>query len=126
MATGWTSKGSFKSLADSLTKMQKLSALEQLEHYGQEGVRALAAATPFDDGTTASSWTYEVVRDGTSWSIIWGNTNMAGPTPVAVLLQMGHATGTGGWVEGRDYINPALSPILDRMVADGWKVVTGS
>lgn len=125
MTLGWSSKGSFKGLEDSLKNMQKLSALDALEHYGQEGVNALAAATPYDEGLTASSWSYEIIRDGTSWSIVWSNSNMAGPTPVAVLLQMGHGTGTGGWVEGRDYINPALRPILDRMVDEGWKVVTG-
>ena len=126
MTLGWKSTGSFRGLEDSLKKMQKLSALDMLEHYGQAGVDALSAATPYEDGTTASAWSYEVKRDATSWSIIWSNSNMAGPTPVAVLLQMGHGTGTGGWVEGRDFINPALKPILDQMTAEGWKVVTGS
>lgn len=122
---GWKSTGSFKGTEKLLQQAKDLTVLEQLQHYGQEGVNALAAATPLDTGDTASSWSYEVIRDATSWSIVWGNSNMANGTPVAVLLQMGHGTGTGGWVEGRDYINPAMRPILDRMAVDGWKVVTG-
>jgi hypothetical protein len=125
MATGWSSSGSFKSLEAQLQKMRDGQIFEQLTHYGQEGVSALAAATPAESGVTASSWSFEIIRDATSWSIVWGNSNMAGPTPVAVLIQLGHGTGTGGYVEGRDFINPALQPIFDRIANDAWKAVTG-
>jgi hypothetical protein len=125
MATGWSSSGSFKSLEAQLQKMRDGQIFEQLTHYGQEGVSALSAATPAESGVTASSWSFEIIRDATSWSIVWGNSNMAGPTPVAVLIQLGHGTGTGGYVEGRDFINPALQPIFDRIANDAWKAVTG-
>lgn len=126
MPTGWTSGGSFKSTEKWLQELSDLKALDRLEHFGAKGVAALQRATPVDEGETAASWGYEIIRDATSWSIVWGNSHMAGPTPIAVLLQLGHGTGTGGWVEGRDYINPALRPILDEMVNEGWKVVSGA
>jgi hypothetical protein len=102
------------------------SIFAQLEKYGDAGVAALRAATPIDDGETAAAWYYEVVQDKGSWSIIWGNSNIEDGRPIAVLLQHGHATRTGGYVQGRDYINPALQPIFDQMAAEGWKVVTST
>jgi hypothetical protein len=88
------------------------------------GVNALSAATPEDSGETANSWYYEIVRDGKYWSIIWGNTHIEQGRPIAVLLQYGHGTRTGGYVEGRDYINPALQPIFDQIATEAWKAVT--
>ena len=119
-----SSSGSFDSIESFLKKAASGSIFNTLSRYGQEGVNALAAATPKDSSETANSWTYEIVQDGKSWSIIWGNTNVVDGTPVAILLQMGHGTGTGGYVEGRDYINPALQPIFDRIAAEAWKAVT--
>lgn len=95
-----------------------------LAKYGEMGVSALASATPVDSGLTASSWTYEIVQNGSSSSIIWSNTNVVNGTPVAVLIQMGHGTGTGGYVEGRDFINPAIQPIFDTIAENAWKAVT--
>lgn len=95
-----------------------------LNRYGQIGVQALAAATPRDSGETAASWTYEIKRAPGSYSIVWGNTHMAANQPVAILLQYGHGTGTGGYVQGRDYINPAIQPIFDQIAAEAWKAVT--
>lgn len=97
----------------------------RLERFGSEGVAALQSATPKESGETAASWYYEIKNDGKTWSIIWGNSHMAGDTPVAVLLDLGHGTGTGGYVEGRDFINPTMQPIFDRMAEEAWKAVTG-
>ena len=96
-----------------------------LEHFGSAGVAALSAATPKDSGDTASQWFYEIIQERDSWSIVWGNNNVEDGRQIAVLLQYGHGTGTGGYVAGRDYINPALRPIFDQAVAEGWKVVIG-
>ena len=109
---------------DFLHSIQNGSIFENLAHLGEEGVRALSQATPRDSGATAESWIYDVVKDKNSWSIIWSNTHMAGPTPVAVLLQMGHGTRNGGLVYGYDYINPALKPVFDQILDKAWKAVT--
>lgn len=121
---GFESKGSFDKTEAFLRKASKPDVFSSLSRYGQEGVRALASATPADSGETANSWYFEVVQNGTSWSIIWGNRNVVNGRPIAILLQYGHGTRTGGYVEGRDYINSALRPIFDRMAAEGWRVVT--
>lgn len=118
------SKGSFDNTESWLRRMLHDDIFASLEGYGQMGVDALRSVTPIDSGITADSWTYEVIRDGKSYSIVWGNTNVVAGTPVAVLLQYGHGTGTGGYYEGRDYINPAIQPIFDRIAAEVWKVVT--
>lgn len=118
------SKGSFQNTENFLNYMTKDDIFTSLSTYGEIGVQALASATPIDTGLTANSWTYEVVKDGSSWSIIWSNTNVVAGTPVAILLQYGHGTGTGGYVEGRDYINPALRPVFDEIADEVWKVVT--
>lgn len=107
-----------------LRKMASGSIFDALSKYGQAGVNALAAATPADSGETAASWYFEIIQDAKSWSIVWGNSHVEDGRPIAVLLQYGHGTRTGGYVQGRDYINPALRPIFDQMAADAWKVVT--
>ena len=125
MTIGISSSGSWDETERWLKKMMlgpKLFA--RLEHFGSEGVAALAAATPKDTGETANSWFYEIIEENGSWSIVWGNNHVEDGRQIAVLLQYGHGTGTGGYVEGRDYINPALRPIFDRAVAEGWKLVT--
>lgn len=106
-----------------LKKAKDISIFNSLSRYGQEGVAALAAATPVKTGLTASSWTYEIVKERNSWSIVWGNTHIVDGTPVVVLLQHGHGTGTGGYVQGRDFINPAIRPIFERIANDAWKAV---
>lgn len=93
---------------------------------GAEGVAALAAATPAETGLTAESWTYEVTKEKGGVSINWINTNLRNGTPIAILIQYGHGTGTGGYVAGRDYINPALKPIFDKYSDIAWKAVTSA
>lgn len=100
------------------------SMFSQLERFGQAGVAALSAATPVKSGETANAWFYEVIQERGSWSIVWGNNHVDDGRQIAVLIQYGHGTGTGGYVQGQDYINPALAPIFDQMAAEGWKVVT--
>jgi hypothetical protein len=95
-----------------------------LGQYGQMGVNALAAATPKDTGETASSWTYRITKSGSGVTIAWYNTNVNGNAVIALLLQYGHGTGTGGYVVGRDYINPATRPVFDQIAEAVWKKVT--
>ncbi len=120
------SSGDFNNTEAWLKRMATGDIFSALNHFGQEGVSALSAATPVDTGETKNSWTYEILRETGSYSIIWGNTNIVNGQPLAILLQYGHGTGTGGYVEGRDYINPALRPIFDRIAAEAWKVVTST
>lgn len=119
------SKGSYKQTEDWLRKIVNGDIFKSMERYGREGVAALRSATPVESGETANSWTYEVKQDATSYSIIWSNTHVEKGRPIAILLQYGHGTGTGGYVQGRDYINPAIQPIFDRMADAAWKEVTG-
>lgn len=93
---------------------------------GAAGVAALAGATPVESGLTAASWSYEVVEEGGSIYIYWKNTNVVNGVNIAIILQYGHGTGTGGWVSGRDYINPSIQSTFDRIAADVWKKVTSS
>lgn len=120
------SKGSFEKTESFLKKMSKGDIFNVLDKYGQEGVNALRAVTPVDSGVTAESWSYEVSRGNGSYSITWTNSNVVGGTPLAIMLQYGHGTGTGGYVAGRDYINPAIQPIFDRIAEDVWKAVTSA
>lgn len=118
-----SSKGSSDSTEKWLASIASGSIFQALDRFGQQGVEALRAATPEDTTNTANCWEYEIVRDGKSYSIIWNNTNIQDGRPIAILLQYGHATRTGGYVEGRDYINPALKPIFDKMADQVWKEV---
>ena len=95
-----------------------------LDKYGKEGVAALASATPTETGKPASSWYYQIKRQNGSVSIEFNNSNINKGVPIAVILQYGHGTGTGGWVQGRDYINPAIQPIFDKIAENAWKEVT--
>lgn len=121
-----SSHGSFENTEKFLKRMSDKSIFDSLSRYGEEGVQALAEATPKDSGDTARSWTYEIERTSTSYAIIWSNTNVVDGVPIAVLIQVGHGTGTGGYVSGRDYINPALRPVFDRIAASVWKEVTAA
>ena len=117
-------KGDFSKLTKYLNKVSKAADIRNLDKYGQRGVAALSSATPKDTGLTASSWSYEVVQNKQSISIEFHNTNIQNGIPIAIILQYGHATKNGGWIEGRDYINPAIQPIFDEIVAEAWKEVT--
>ena len=120
-----SASGSWDDTERWLKEMTKGSSIfDRLSHFGSAGVAALQAATPKDSGNTASQWFYEIIKENGSWSIVWGNNHVQDGRQIAVLLQYGHATRTGGYVQGRDYINPALRPIFDQMAAEGWKVVT--
>lgn len=120
----FSSKGNFKKTFSFMERAKEVVHLGNLDKYGREGVAALAAATPIDSGKTASSWVYEIVREAGSASIIFSNTNVVNGEKIAVLLQYGHGTRNGGYVVGRDYINPAIQPIFDKIAEDAWKEVT--
>lgn len=124
MSIGFQTSGSWDDTESWLKRMASGEIYDQLAKYGQDGVNALEAATPVDSGETARSWYYEIVKDANSWSIIWGNDHVEDGRPIAVLLQVGHGTRNGGYVPGRDYINPALQPVFDRIANEAWKVVT--
>lgn len=106
--------------------MRRLDIRSVLEAAGREGVAALSAATPMDSGVTAMSWSYEITTENGSTSLSFLNTNKNGSVNIAAILQYGHATGTGGFVAGEDYINPALKPIFDKITNDVWKKVTSA
>lgn len=95
-----------------------------LDKYGKEGVAALSSATPIESGTTASSWYYEVQYSKGSATITFLNSHINKGVPIAIILQYGHGTGTGGWVQGRDYINPAIQPVFDKIADEAWREVT--
>lgn len=117
-------KGDFSKLTRFLEKAKNVVKIGELDKYGRAGVAALASATPVDSGETANSWYYEIDRQNGSCSINFYNSNVNEGVPIAIILQYGHGTGTGGWVEGRDYINPAIQPIFDEIVDAAWKEVT--
>lgn len=117
-------KGDFSKLTRYLERSKEALKLGILDKYGREGVAALSSATPVDSGLTAASWSYKIVRSNNSVSLEFHNSNIQNGVPIAVILQYGHGTGTGGWVQGRDYINPALRPIFDEIANAAWKEVT--
>lgn len=117
-------KGDFSNLSRFLERVKETVKIGDLDKYGRAGVAALSSATPVDTGKTAASWTYEIVRQNGSVSIEFHNSNIQKGIPIAIILQNGHATGTGGWVEGRDYINPAIQPIFDKIAKEAWEEVT--
>ena len=117
-------KGDFSKLTKYFERVKEAAKIGVLDKYGREGVAALASATPVESGKTASSWYYEIKRQNGSVSLEFNNSNINRGVPIAVILQYGHGTGTGGWVQGRDYINPAIRPIFDKIAEDAWKEVT--
>ena len=116
-------KGDFSKLTRYFERIKETVKLGDLNKYGREGVAALSSATPVDTGKTASSWYYTIEQKEGSVSITFHNSNIQNGVPIAIILQYGHGTGTGGWVEGRDYINPAIQPIFDKIAEDAWKEV---
>lgn len=119
-------KGDFSKLTKYLNKVSKAADIRNLDKYGQLGVAALSSATPKDTRKTANSWRYEIVQTRQSIKIVFHNDNIQNGVPIAILLQYGHATVNGVWVEGRDYINPAIQPIFDDIAENAWKEVTKS
>lgn len=120
-----TQSGSFKNTENFLKKMSDGDIFSTLDQFGQAGVAALAAATPTDSGITQNSWYYEIVRRRGYYSIRWRNSHVVDGRPIAILLQYGHGTRQGGYVQGRDYIMPAIRPIFDQIDAEMRRVVNG-
>ena len=117
-------KGDFSKLTRFLERAKEAVRLGDLDKYGREGVAALASATPIDTGLTANSWNYSISNSNGSITISFYNSNIQNGVPIAIILQYGHGTRNGGWVEGRDYINPAIQPVFDRIANDAWREVT--
>jgi hypothetical protein len=122
----FTSRGSTKNAESFLKNAARTDILSLLNAYGQEGVDALSKATPVDSGRAAYSWDYEVTGSRGRYSITWTNSDVENGFPVAIMLQYGYGTGTGGYVQGQDYINPAMKPIFDRIANKVWKAVTSA
>ena len=121
-----TTKGDFNNTFRFLNKMSKFQINKILEKYGQMGVEALRSATPIDSGKTAESWGYEISVEKEGATIHWTNTNKNKGVYIAVILQYGHGTGTGGYVQGVDYINPAIRPVFDKIAEEAWMEVVNS
>lgn len=123
---GFSSQGDFSKTLKALSFMQKMDIGALCEAQAQKGVRALQTATPEDTGLAANSWGYEIVRSKGSITIHWTNSDIENGFPVAVMIQHGHGTGTGGYIQGRDYINPAMRPVFDQIADTLWKAVTSA
>lgn len=117
-------KGSFKKTERLLRKSLGRDYRSVLDKYARQGVEALFSATPKESGETASSWYYEIIQNDNNVSIEWRNSNVNKGVNIAVILQYGHGTRNGGYVQGTDYINPALRPIFDKIAEAAWKEVT--
>lgn len=117
-------KGDFSKTTRYLTKAKQSARVSDLDRFGREGVAALASATPVDSGLTANSWAYKIERANGMVSLTFYNTNIQNGVPIAIILQYGHGTRNGGWVQGRDYINPAIQPIFDKITENAWREVT--
>ena len=118
------SQGEWKLTRNWFDRMTRLDLALIMNQFGKEGVSALAAATPSRSGLTSKSWNYEVTRKGNNWKITWTNSNVNKGANIAVLIQYGHGTRNGGYVVGRDYINPAIRPVFDKIAQKAWKEVT--
>ena len=121
---GFRQKGDFSKTTKFLTKLKQNVDISTFEKYGKKGVAALASATPVDSGLTANSWYYKIEKTNESISLLFCNSNIQNGVPIAVILQYGHGTRNGGWVQGRDYINPAIQPLFDKIADEAWKEVT--
>lgn len=119
-----TTKGDFSKITGWLEHAKEKFRIGILDKYGKMGVDALRAATPVDSGETANSWRYEIQNTDSGATLTFHNDHINGNVNIAVILQYGHGTGTGGWVEGRDYINPAIQPVFDQIADEAWKEVT--
>lgn len=119
----FSATGDFKRTYKFLNNVSEAKIFKTVSKVADEGVRALAAATPQDSGLTAASWAYTVKIASGSAVITWTNGHVVDGTPIAIILQYGHGTGTGGYVQGRDYINPAMRPVFDRIANEVWKAV---
>nr|DAG20509.1 MAG TPA: type I neck protein [Caudoviricetes sp.] len=117
-------KGDFSKTLKYLDRIRDPIKMGILDKYGREGVKALSSATPVDSGVTSNSWYYKIEKDNKSAKVVFYNSHINKGVSIAIILQYGHGTGTGGWVQGRDYINPAVRPIFDKMANEIWREVT--
>lgn len=117
-------QGNYDKITHYLNKLSNLQIVNILNVYGEKGVDILKSATPVRSGKTAESWRYDISKDGERYSINFSNSNINKHVNIALILDVGHGTGTGGWVEGRDYISPALQPIMDDLVKELWREVS--
>lgn len=117
-------KGDFSKLNRYFERVKETVRIGDLDKYGREGVAALASATPVDSGLTAHSWYYKIVRKNGSVSLEFYNSNIQNGVPIAIIIQYGHGTKNGGWVQGTDYINPSIRPVFDKIAQSVWKEVT--
>jgi len=117
-------RGNFNNTEKFFSKVAKIDYARILEKYGQEGVNALSLATPVATGLTADSWGYEIHNSGSSFTISWTNSNVVDGVPIVIILQYGHGTRNGGYVQGQDFINPAIKPIFDKLANEAWGEVT--
>jgi hypothetical protein len=120
----FNSAGDFSKTINFLKKSANGINIKNLERFGKEGVDALSKNTPVDSGLTASSWNYKISNSKGETTISWYNSNVVEGVPIAIILQYGHGTQNGGWIEGRDYINPTMKPIFDKLLDQAWKEVT--
>lgn len=123
MKISFSSKGDFSKTIKFLNKVKNVKINNILSKYGEIGVTALSQATPKDSGVTSRSWNYKIEVNNDNASIVWYNTNVVKGVNIAVILQYGHGTRNGGWVDGRDYINPAMKPVFDKIADQVWKEV---
>ena len=119
-------RGNYNKTEKFLKESKDVNELQMImEKYGREGVAALSANTPIDTGETASSWTYEIIQNGQSISLVFSNSSTTKTgIPIAILLQYGHGNGRGGYIRGRDFINPSVQPVFDKLLDEAWKEVT--
>ena len=115
--------GDFKKVTSYLERLKECVKIGDLNKFGEQGVAALSAATPVDTGETASSWYYEIKNQNGKATISFCNSNIENGVPIAIILQYGHGTRNGGYVEGRDYINPAIQPLFDQIAENAWREV---
>ena len=124
MVVSWSTKGNFNNTERFFSRMLRRQLFQRLGNLGARGVQALASQTPLDTGRTASAWRYEIEVSSGGYTITWHNDNVQNGFSVAIGLQYGHGTGTGGWVQGFDYINPAIKPIFEEIAEQVWGEVT--
>lgn len=121
-----THKGSFDKTQKFLSYLNKGDMYKTLDSWARVGVDALQKSTPVDSGETARAWSYTVVQKGKVVTITWSNSHIVNGVPIAIILQYGHGTGTGGYIQGRDYINPAMKPTFNKIADQVWKAVTSA
>ena len=117
-------KGNFSKLDRYFRRINKTVNNLDLDRFGEKGVEALSSATPVKTGLASKSWYYKIIKTKDSASILFCNSDIENGVPIAIILQYGHATKNGGWVEGRDYINPSIQPIFDELAKNAWREVT--